>query len=108
LSAEVILPTGDLLLRGRVTSRKRDIDGNPLGKANQNPILDTRLYNVEFPDGHTAAYAANVIAENMYAQVDEEGHSIVIMDELIDHMQDGSAVAADDLYVTTKNGKKHM
>jgi hypothetical protein len=30
------------------------------------------------------------------------------MDELIDHMQDGSAIAADDIYVTTKNGKKHM
>jgi hypothetical protein len=74
LSTEVILPSGDLLLCGRVTSRKRDANGNPLGKANQNPILDTRLYNVEFPDGHTAAYAANIIAENMYAQVDEEGH----------------------------------
>ena len=44
----------------------------------------------------------------MYAQVDEEGHTIVIMDEIIDHAMDGSAVSADDLYVTTKNGKKHM
>jgi hypothetical protein len=108
LSGEVILPTGDDMLRGTVKSRKRDTNGNLIGKANQNPILDTRVYHVEFPDGHTEAYSANVIAENMYAQVDEEGHTTVIMDEIVDHMSDASAVAADDLYVTTKNGKKHM
>ena len=96
------------MLRGRVKSRKRDTNDNPVGKANTNPILDTRLYNVEFPDGHIAAYAANVIAENMYAQVNEEGHTIVTMDEILDHAMDGSAVSPDDLYVTTKNGKKHM
>ena len=71
LSTEVILPTVDHMLRGRVKSRKRDANGNPVGRANSNPILDTRLYNVEFPDGHIAAYAANVIAKNMYTQVDE-------------------------------------
>ena len=71
ISTEVILPTGDHMLRGRVTSRKRDANGNPVGRANTNPILDTRLYNVEFPDGHIAAYIANVIAKNMYTQVDE-------------------------------------
>ena len=108
MSTQVILPTGDHVLRGQVESRKRDANGNPVGRANTNPILDTRLYNVEFPDGHIAAYIANVIAKNMYAQVDTEGHTIVIMDEIIDHGIIGSAVSADDLYVTTKNGKKHM
>jgi hypothetical protein len=85
LSTEVILPTGDALLRGRVKNRKRDANGNPIGKSNTIPILDTRVYNVEFPDGHTEAFAANIIAENMYAQVDEEGHTVVIMDEIVDH-----------------------
>ena len=106
MSTQVILPTGDHVLRGQVESRKRDANGNPVGRANTNPILDTRLYNVEFPDRHIAAYIANVIAKNMYAQVDTEGHTIVIMDEIIDHGIIGSAVSADDLYVTTKNGKE--
>jgi hypothetical protein len=35
--------------------------------------MDTRIYDVQFPDGHVEAYSANVIAENIYAQVDEEG-----------------------------------
>jgi len=49
------------------------MDGNPIGVRNNNPILDTREYEVEMPDGSTAAYAANVIAENLFSQVDSEG-----------------------------------
>jgi hypothetical protein len=44
----------------------------------------------------------------MFAQVDQEGRTVVIMDQIVDHMSDGSAVSGDDLYVTTKNGKRHM
>jgi hypothetical protein len=40
------------MLRGIVKGRKRDADGNPIGKSNDNPLLDTRLYEVEFPDGN--------------------------------------------------------
>jgi hypothetical protein len=41
LSAELMLPKGGVLVKGRVTARKRDRDGNPVGHANDNPILDT-------------------------------------------------------------------
>jgi hypothetical protein len=52
LGAETMLSSGDSMSRGIVKSRKRDIDGNPIGKANSNPLLvDTRLHEVEFPDG---------------------------------------------------------
>jgi hypothetical protein len=53
----------------KVTKRLRDKDGLPIGKANDNRILDTRMYQVEYPDGHKASLAANAIAENMFAQV---------------------------------------
>ena len=43
-------------------------DGNLIGKSNDNPILDTREYIVEFPDGREAEYAANQIAVNMIAR----------------------------------------
>jgi hypothetical protein len=58
----------------RVTKRLCDTDGNPIGKANDNPILDTRLYEVEHLDGHKAALSAIAIAESLMAQVDSEGH----------------------------------
>ena len=43
-------------------------DGNPIGRADANPILDTREYIVEFEDGDEAELNANLIAEAMYAQ----------------------------------------
>jgi hypothetical protein len=36
-------------------------------------MLDTRTYEIEFPDHHSDEYTANVIAEHMYAQCDIEG-----------------------------------
>jgi hypothetical protein len=48
----------------------RDKDGLPIGTANDNPILDSRTYEVEFPDGYQASLAKNVIAENLFAQLD--------------------------------------
>ena len=58
----------------KVTKRLRDANGLPIGIANDNPILDTRLYEVEYLDGHKASLSANEIAQNLFAQVDEEGN----------------------------------
>jgi hypothetical protein len=41
LTAEVLLPNGGELVRAKVKSRKRDADGLPVGKSNNNPILDS-------------------------------------------------------------------
>ena len=42
---------------------------------NENPLLNSIIYDVEFPDGQIKEYAANVIAQNMYSQVDSEGRT---------------------------------
>ena len=41
LSAEIMLPRGGTMVKRRIAARKRDRDGNPIGLANANPILDT-------------------------------------------------------------------
>jgi hypothetical protein len=74
LAAEVILPKGENMVLGKVVGRKRDLDGNPIGKGHSNPIFDTRLYQVQFPNGHVEEYSANVIAQNIYSELDTEGH----------------------------------
>ena len=66
--------------------------------------MDTREYEVEFPDGVTDTFTANIIVENLYSQVDAEGNSYSIMSEIIDHTRDGTAVSKDDGYETTKEG----
>ena len=89
---------------GRVTKRIKDQHGNPVGVANDNPILDTRMYNVEFEDGHSEAISANIIAENLFSQVDEEGRRHAIFDEIIDLRTDGTALSEEDAFLTAKNG----
>ena len=42
LNMELMLPRGGALARGRVTERKRDHEGNVIGRSNANLILDTR------------------------------------------------------------------
>jgi hypothetical protein len=51
----------------QVAARKQDVNGNPVGRRNTNPILDTREYEVEFPDGATHMFTANIIAESLYS-----------------------------------------
>ena len=88
---------------GRVRGRKRDQEGTLHGVRNQNPILNTRTYEVEFPNGEVAGYAANVIAENMFAQCDAEGNQFLLMESIVDYKSDGHAVKVADMYVT-RNG----
>jgi hypothetical protein len=40
LNAEISVLRGGTLMKGRVTSRKKDKDGNPVGLSNANPILN--------------------------------------------------------------------
>jgi hypothetical protein len=80
LSADILIPRGGSMAKGRVKSRKRDADGNPIGRADANPILDTREYIVEFENGDEAELNANLIAEAMYAQCDPDGNQYVLLD----------------------------
>jgi hypothetical protein len=91
ISAEVMLPRDGILTPAKVVGRKRDAMGNPIGTANNNPVLDTRVYEVMFQDGMTSEYAANLIIENIFQQVDEEGRNHLIFQEILDHRNDHTA-----------------
>jgi hypothetical protein len=85
LSAEISIPCRGTLVKGRVTSHKRNKDGNPIGLANTNPILDTREYTFTFDDGDETVLNANLIAEAMYVQCDPDGNQYVLLNSIIDH-----------------------
>ena len=108
LNMELVLPRSapDTPEVAKVVKRLRDKDGRPIGRASDNPILDTRVYEVEYLDGHREAVAANVIAENLFAQVDDEGNRQVFLKEIIDHRTTGKQVPPEDAFVTLKNGVK--
>ena len=106
LSAEIKLMRNGVESMGRVVSRKTDEDGKKTGKSNSNPLLDSREYDVEFIDGSTDAYTANIIAQSMFSQIDDEGHSFSIIQDITDHRKDGSAVPSDDKYYVDGTGRK--
>ncbi|MGH3055829.1 MAG: hypothetical protein ACRDL7_12725, partial [Gaiellaceae bacterium] len=107
ISAHVLMPKGDQFVTGHVISRKRDGDGNAVGNSNRNPILDSRVYNVQFPDGHVEEYSANVIAESLYAQVDDEGNQYLLLKEIVNHRSDNTCVAKDNMWTLSSNGNRH-
>ena len=105
---EVCLPQGEKHSMAKVKSRSKDADGNIIGQYNDNPFLNTMVYDVEFPDGTIKEYAANIIAENMFAQVDPQGRSHAILDCILDFKKDKTALHKDDMYITTKSGQRRM
>ena len=88
-------------------SHKRDSDGNPIGRANDNPILDSRHYLVEFDDGDVSELTANVIAESMYAMCDPDGHKVMLFDCITDFRSNENALSRDDQKFVTPNGRTH-
>jgi hypothetical protein len=49
----VRVPIGDEIRSGKVVRRKRDLDRTVRGRANANSMVDTRTYEIEFPDGRS-------------------------------------------------------
>ena len=58
-----------------------------------NPFFNTREYETEFTDGAQYKYTMNLIFENMYAQVDDEGNKFQLLAEIQDHQKNGMAIS---------------
>ena len=108
INAELNLPQGEKFQNAKVISQSKYGNGVPIGSYDINPFLNTTIYDVGFPDGEICEYCANVISENMYSQVDAEGYRYQLLDNIVDHKQDGNAIHPNDLYINKKSGQKHM
>jgi hypothetical protein len=108
LNMELGLPRGDdgALQHATVKRRKLNKDGERIGTQNSNPLLDTRVYEIEFLDGTIEAVTANIIAKNLLSQVDSEGQRQLMLDEIIDHRTNGNEVPLLHGYSTSSNGKR--
>ncbi len=59
-------------------------------------------------DGHTASLTANAIAQNLFGQIDDEGHRYLLLHDIIDHRVDGTHVKETDAYITSPNGGRRQ
>ncbi len=84
-NAEIYLPHGDRNEIAKVLWRKRNLDGNFIGRRHTNPMLDSRVFTVEFPDGEQQDVAFNVLAEHLYSQVDVDGKQYQLFKAIVNH-----------------------
>ena len=89
-----------------VTKRARGADGRPIGQQDDNPFLDTHMYEVRMLDGSSRELTYNVIAENLFSQCDSEGRQYQLISEISDHQSDDIAINKGDEWVDTKAGKR--
>lgn len=108
LGIEVNIPAtdGESTVIGKVTKRKRDHDNALIGQYNENPILNTALYQVETPDGNIHEYTANRIAEHVWNQVDDDGWDYNVLYDIIGHRKESDAEPKENGYTTTTSGTR--
>ena len=109
LNAEIMVQAEDGHVSGKATKWVLGPDGNVAGKYDDNPYLNSIIYEVELADGRIKEYGANIIAENMLTQVDSNGFSLSLMEGIIDYKHDDSiAISKTDKYITTSRGQRRL
>ena len=93
----------DWLMHEIVKRRKLDDEGNSVVNINNNPLLDTRAYEVYFSDDTTEILTASIIVNDIVAQVHEEGNRQMFLDQVIDHRQDVNDIGQEDTFTETTN-----
>ena len=107
IGAECILPQGGATMQaGKVIGRVVDDSGRPVGTFNKDPLLDSRVYEVMFPDGNIEQYAANLIAESIYMNCDDEGRRSQIMDGIVEFHRSVDALRKDEAITVGPSGDK--
>ena len=88
IGAEVLLPRGDKVTRGHVVAQSHDANGNIMGKAHVNPILDNRMYKVKLIGGRVTELIAKIISESIYAQCDADRNEYLLLDSVVNYFND--------------------
>ena len=109
LNMEVVIPRdGYVPDFSKVMKHFRDKGGLPIDRSHNNPILDTRMYEVEYKDRHKSSLAANEIAENVFDEVNVEGNWHVLLQDVVDHRYDGTDATEQDVFITTRTRTKRL
>ena len=90
VNTEILLPREDKMTRCWVIHQKCDADCTLIGRSNENPIMDTCLYEVEFSRREMTELLANIIAESMYFQCDVNGNKYLLLMAFIDRWKNDS------------------
>ena len=80
-----------------------DTNSNFTATYDENPMLNSIVYNIEFPNCESRECSASIIAENMYSQVDANSHSHSLLESITDYEKNPSSINYDDMYMIAKS-----
>ena len=92
IRAEILLSRVYKMAMGHVVVWCCNASGNIMGRAHTNPILDTRMYQVEVTWRKVTEFTTNAIAESMYTQCDAGGNDYLLLDSLVDSHKDKKVI----------------
>ena len=105
IHAEVILPHNNGMCKGIVRGRHTNINGEVIGQFDVNPLLNYIIYDVEFTYGTIKEYAANVIAQNIYAAMSDDTKGRQAIKSILDHRTDQDVLPNSKKCIISKNGR---
>lgn len=110
VNATILLPRASGQSRGRVIGRKRDDEGNPIGRRSEKGHFadDDRVYLVEFADGEVTELTANTIAMTMYANCDAEGNEYLLLDSIVDWRKTDEYISKDKQRCKRRDGTEYL
>ena len=91
----------DSLMHAIVKRRKIDDNGNPIGTESTNPLVNSRACEIKLIDSTTEILTANIIADNLLDHIDEEGHSYLLLDKIIEYRRNNDAFHKSDPFIKT-------
>src|SRR5207253_2406090 len=92
----------------KVVGRSIGPTGTTIGLYHNDPMFNTMVYDVVFDDGFIKEYSANIIAENMMNQVEDEGFAVTHLKAIIDHWKSDNALDKDSAFTTTNRGVRRQ
>ena len=108
MNAEVLLPQGGELRLAKVIQMSVDSDGKVGWNYIDIPILNTVLYNVQFPDSAIKPYLENLMAYNILMQVEDDGYHRQLIDGIKNNSKDKREVEKKDRWIVSKIGRRSM
>ena len=105
IGQELNLPSGGMLAKAKIINRKRDSEGNLVGNRSNDYLANTAVYEVEFTSGEIREYMANMLVEAIMADCDEEGKTHLLLESILDHRKDQTALSKSEGIYKTETGQ---
>ena len=96
IGAETLLPRGNDMARAHVVLHSHNASWNVMGRAHINPILDTRICQVEIDGFEATEFTTNITAKSMYTQCNADQNENLFLDALVDYHKNNKAISLSE------------